>query len=60
MNYLFVFITTILMLPMTADCALEKVTKESILSNGQERSYYLFVPKTVSPSTPAPLLVTFH
>jgi poly(3-hydroxybutyrate) depolymerase len=60
MNYFFRFIVTLLLFPLTADCASEKIGKESILSNGQERSYYLFVPKTIAPSTPVPLLVTFH
>jgi len=60
MNCLFRLMIAILLLPLSADCASEKITKESILSNGQERTYYLFVPKTVSPSTPVPLLVTLH
>jgi poly(3-hydroxybutyrate) depolymerase len=59
MNYFFVFIVT-LFSPLTADCASEKIVKESILSNGQERSYYLCVPKAVSTVAPAPLLVTLH
>lgn len=38
----------------------EKVVKESIRSQGKERTYYLFVPDTVSPETPAPVLVLLH
>jgi len=60
MKYLFVSLVTLLLFRLTAECASEKVVKESILFKGQERSYYLFVPKTVSPAAPAPLLVCLH
>ena len=38
----------------------EKIVKESIRSQGTERTYYLFVPGKVSPETPAPLIILLH
>lgn len=60
MNCLFRLMILVLLLPLSANCASEKITQESILSNGQARTYFLFVPKTVSSSSPAPLLITLH
>lgn len=37
-----------------------KITKESFTVNGEKRIYYLFVPKDLSQSSPAPLLITLH
>ena len=37
-----------------------KIVKESIRSQGKERTYYLFVPDKISPATPAPLVVLLH
>jgi predicted esterase len=36
------------------------INKELITSNGKTRAYYLYVPKSVKASIPAPLLVTLH
>ena len=36
-----------------------KIVKNTIISEGRERSYYLFVPEPV-PASPAPLIVTLH
>jgi predicted esterase len=38
----------------------DDITKELIKSNGKERAYYLYVPATVTASSPAPLIVTLH
>ncbi len=39
----------------------DKITKESISSEGQKRNYYLFVPSTAaSSSAPMPLIVLLH
>jgi poly(3-hydroxybutyrate) depolymerase len=38
----------------------EKIAKESIRSQGKERTYYLFVPDKISPATPVPLIVLLH
>jgi len=37
----------------------DKIAKESIVSGGQNRTYYLYVPPTAG-STPAPLIVMLH
>lgn len=38
----------------------ERIVKETIRSQGKQRTYYLFVPETVSTATRAPLLVLLH
>jgi len=38
----------------------EKIMKESIRSEGKERTYYLFVRDKISPATPVPLVVLLH
>jgi poly(3-hydroxybutyrate) depolymerase len=37
-----------------------KITKESLLSGGKSRTYYLFVPPRAVGAAPAPLIVTLH
>lgn len=37
-----------------------EITKETYESAGRKRTYYLYVPKGVEASSPAPLLVTLH
>ena len=38
----------------------QKITKETIVSEGKKRTYYLYVPKSVTPSAPVPLIVLLH
>ncbi|MFL6332815.1 MAG: alpha/beta hydrolase family esterase [Pyrinomonadaceae bacterium] len=38
----------------------EKVAKESVRSQGKERTYYLFIPDKINPATPVPLIVLLH
>jgi poly(3-hydroxybutyrate) depolymerase len=38
----------------------DDITKELITSNGKTRAYYLYVPSTLKPGTPAPLIVMLH
>lgn len=38
----------------------EKIAKESIRSQGKERTYYLFVADNIGPTTPVPLIVLLH
>src|SRR5216684_2040646 len=40
--------------------ASDKIEKDSIVSGGKKHTYYLFVPKNLSLSAPAPLLVLLH
>jgi poly(3-hydroxybutyrate) depolymerase len=38
----------------------EKIVKNTVLSEGKKRTYYLFVPEGLSKEKPAPLLVLLH
>ena len=40
--------------------AKDEITKELITSNGKTRAYYLYVPSTVKPESPVPLIVMLH
>src|SRR5262245_60500943 len=40
--------------------ASEKIVKETIDSQGRKRAYYLFVPDSIKPDTPVPLIVMLH
>jgi len=52
-------IASLLLLPFTAE-AKDEITKELITSQGKTRAYYLYVPSTIKPATPAPLIVMLH
>jgi poly(3-hydroxybutyrate) depolymerase len=52
--------TTLLLLSFTAAAAKDDITKELITSKGKTRAYYLYVPSTIKPSSPAPLIVMLH
>ncbi|MEA2206215.1 MAG: polyhydroxybutyrate depolymerase [Blastocatellia bacterium] len=43
-----------------ARAAAQKISKETIISDGKKRTFYLYVPKSVTPATPVPLLVLLH
>ena len=53
-------IATLLLLPLTAAAAKDDIAKELITSKGKTRAYYLYVPSTIKPSSPAPLIVMLH
>ncbi|MDX6406238.1 MAG: polyhydroxybutyrate depolymerase [Blastocatellia bacterium] len=53
-------ITTLLLLSSTLATAKDDITKELITSNGKTRAYYLYVPSTIKPASPAPLVVMLH
>lgn len=38
----------------------DKIVKDTVMSEGKKRTYYLFVPEGVSKEKPAPLLVLLH
>jgi len=40
--------------------ASEKIVKQSIVSHGKPRIFYLFVPDNITPTRPAPLIVLLH
>src|SRR5450759_1453870 len=50
-------LTTLLLLLVTSAAAKDDITKELITSKGKTRAYYLYVPPTIKPSSPAPLIV---
>ena len=53
-------ITTCLFVCLTSAAAKDDITKELITSKGKTRAYYLYVPPTIKPSSPAPLIVMLH
>jgi polyhydroxybutyrate depolymerase len=55
------FLITILLLVVSASAfASDDITKELITSNGKTRAYYLYVPSSIKPGSPAPLVVMLH
>lgn len=44
--------------PATVVC--QKITKDSIVSEGKKRNFYLYVPASVKPESPVALLVLLH
>jgi poly(3-hydroxybutyrate) depolymerase len=53
-------ITTLLLMCFVPASAKDDITKELITSNGKTRAYYLYVPPTIKPGAPAPLVVMLH
>jgi poly(3-hydroxybutyrate) depolymerase len=53
-------ITALLLAFFTSVSAKDDITKELITSNGKTRAYYLYVPPTIKPGSPAPLVVMLH
>ncbi|HET6851053.1 MAG TPA: PHB depolymerase family esterase [Pyrinomonadaceae bacterium] len=51
---------TLLLLSALSSSAKDDITKELMTSNGKTRAYYLYVPPTIKPPTPAPLIVMLH
>ncbi len=51
-------VAVVLLLSCSGQARADKISKESITSQGKKRAYYLFVPGTVKSS--APLLITLH
>ncbi len=56
------FFFIICLLACTFQCAAEdaKINKETFVSSGKARTYYLFAPASLGAKTPAPLLLTLH
>jgi poly(3-hydroxybutyrate) depolymerase len=49
-----------LLAPAVAAAETAKVERRTFVSQGRQRTYYLYVPASLSASAPAPLLVTLH
>ncbi|MGH9908551.1 MAG: alpha/beta hydrolase family esterase [Pyrinomonadaceae bacterium] len=60
MKYLALISLNFFALLFPAEIFSQKIVKESIQSQGKPRTYYLFVPDTVSAAKPAPLIVMLH
>jgi poly(3-hydroxybutyrate) depolymerase len=43
-----------------ASALAQKITKETSVSEGKKRAYYIYVPKTATPSSPVSLVVLLH
>jgi predicted esterase len=54
------FLTLLLCIFVPECFARDDITKELVTSNGKTRVYYLYVPSTLKPNTPAPLIITLH
>ena len=53
-------VTAFLLSCFISTSAKDDITKELITSNGKTRAYYLYVPSTINPGSPAPLIVMLH
>ncbi|HSS19081.1 MAG TPA: tetratricopeptide repeat protein [Pyrinomonadaceae bacterium] len=60
MNRRFLSVLAVLMLLVPAEVAAQKITKQSITSEGKRRTYYLYTPKSLPPNTKVPLIVLLH
>jgi poly(3-hydroxybutyrate) depolymerase len=59
MKRLVAFVVLLAALP-AAGAPSGRIEKQTVVSRDKERTYYLFVPSTVSAEKPAPLIVMFH
>ena len=55
-----ILVTVVLSVSAVSSVAKDDITKELITSNGKTRAYYLYVPSTLKPGTPAPLILMLH
>lgn len=59
MKLICVFVA-LLCLPASATARPDNIQKESIAVQGNQRTYYLYVPEQIATSSPAPLIVLLH
>lgn len=55
-----VLAAAILLAAASSSAFSQKISKERIVSEGKNRSYYIYSPASLKPSSPAPLLVLLH
>lgn len=60
MIYRRVILFALLFALASADAIAQKIARETIVSEGKKRTYYIYVPKGAQPSSPVPLLVLLH
>ncbi|HLL74933.1 MAG TPA: dienelactone hydrolase family protein [Pyrinomonadaceae bacterium] len=58
MSYLRPLVLLALLLAVVGTASAQKISKQTLVSQGSKRTYYLFVPENVK--GPAPLLLAFH
>ena len=54
------YISIALLLALSGSVWCQKITKDSLLSEGKKHTYYIYVPASVKPETPAPLMILLH
>jgi poly(3-hydroxybutyrate) depolymerase len=59
MRIVLIALVAALLIPVNARAA-DKITRETLGSGGQKRTYYLYVPGTIPDDAPAPLIVFLH
>ena len=59
MNRIFTLFLACALVPVSVVAA-ERMTRETLLSGGRNRTYYLFVPEAAKKAKPAPLLLLLH
>ena len=60
MKYVLALCCLLLFLPQAEAASGEKIVKDTIISQGKKRIFYLYVPKGVKADKPAPLVVMLH
>lgn len=50
----------VLLWPASARASSDRIAKETLVSQGKKRAYYLFAPSSVKTSTSVPLILTLH
>lgn len=60
MRTFLLFLLTVLITLSPSPVTAQDITKELIRSQGKDRAYYLFVPKSLNPAAPVPLIVLLH
>ncbi len=58
--FILLFAAFVFVLTIDSVAAKSKIVKNSVLSEGKKRNYYLIVSETVTASKPAPLIVMLH
>ena len=60
MNFIALSAVFLLLISSSTNTHSDAIVKESILSQGKKRPYYLYVPGSIKSSSPVPLLITLH
>jgi poly(3-hydroxybutyrate) depolymerase len=60
MKYVLALFCLLLFLPQAYADSADQIVKDSIVSRGKKRTFYLYVPKSIKADNPAPLIVMLH